>query len=66
MSAAEHPRLVAHVCADIAWERYAELRAEISRIEEGQQLDLIDHLPTFAAAREWLGIALACEAHAHG
>lgn len=66
MTAVSHPRLVAHVLADTAWEKYAALRAEISRLEKGQQLDLIEHAPRFAAAREWLGIALACEAYAHG
>jgi hypothetical protein len=61
-----HPRLVAHVLADTAWERYAALRADLSRLEPGEQLDFLQHGPVFAAAREWLGIALACEAYAHG
>lgn len=60
------PRIVAHILSDEAWDRYAQLRADLSRLEEGTQLDLIEHAPRFAAAREWLGIALACEAYAHG
>ncbi|KAB8191347.1 hypothetical protein FKV24_008030 [Lysobacter maris] len=57
---------ISQVMADLAWDRYEEASARVSRFLSGAQLDLYDPAP--AEAREWLGIAVACDREAlrHG
>ena len=53
-------REAAERAADTAWDRYAQERAVLARVERGSQWTLA-HEVAQRIAREWLGIAMACD-----
>lgn len=50
---------ISDVLAELAWERFEVASARAARFLQGEQQDLFD--TSRAEAREWLGIAIACD-----